>query len=352
MSSLVTKVDKGTLIKWAISIILTGVFLLIPEQGFYTHTVKMFVSITVFCLAVVAMELLGELTIGILLPSLYCFFNVAPANIIFSPWVGTTMMLFFGAMFFAQTLMESGLLHRVALWIMCKVKGNYILLLLAIMMVGVVINLMTAGRGYVVIGALAFGLCKALNAIGTRVGAAIAVSAMVGSCSSHVFSYAAGSWAVIKQMGAEFISDTDITPLGILMHNWPMFFVCVLIVIVIGKIYKPENGTLGDISYLQEQYDSLGKMTRVEKWNLVMMTIVLAYIFTVDLHGLNINYAFMIIPWMVLLPGINAADVNTVRNVNLAPTIFAAACMAIGTIASHLGLGTVITPCRRNRTGN
>lgn len=342
MGGLFANEDKGTLIKWAVSIVLAGIFLLIPEQGIYTYNVKMFMAITVFCLAVVAMELLGEYAVGILLPSLYCFFNVAPAATIFSPWVGTTMMLFFGAMFFAATLENCGLLHRVALWIMCKLKGNYILLLLAIMMVGVVLNLMTSGRGYLVIGALAFGLCKSLNAIGTRVGAAIAVSAMVGSCTSHVFSYAAGSWAVIKQMGAEFISNTDITPLGMILHNWPMFFVCVLIVVVIGKIYKPEGGTLGDVSYLQYELDNLGKMSREEKWNLVMMMLVLVYIFTVDWHGLNINYAFMIIPWMVLLPGIKAADAKTVRSVNTAPIIFAAACMGIGTVASSLGLGNVL----------
>ena len=212
MSASGAMMDKKAWMKWIISLALGGIFLLIPEQGVYTYNVKMFFTITVICLALVAFEVLSELAVGVLLPSLYCFFNVAPADVVFAPWLDTTMMLLVGSFFMATSLEECGLLRRVACWIMCKAKGNYIMILMAMYLTGVVLNLMTTGRGYLIIGALAFGLCVTLNALGTRVGAAVAVSAMIGACSSHMFTYAATNWAVIKSMGAEYLSDDAVTP--------------------------------------------------------------------------------------------------------------------------------------------
>lgn len=342
-------VDKKTIIKWCISIVMGGVFLVVPERGLYTHNVKLFLAITIICLAVVAFELVGELVIGVLLPSLYCFFSVAPADVVFAPWLDTTMMLFAGSLFMAASLEECGLLRRVACWIMCKVKGSYVKMLLALMFSGVVLNFMTSGRGYLIIGALAFGLCVTLNELGTKVGAAIALAAMIGACSSHTFIYSAGSWAVIKSMGGDYLSDSDVNPLTMVLHNWPMFLVCIVTVFIIGKWYKPAQ-PLPEISFFKEQLDKMGKMTKREKWNAFMMLCIIVFIFTSGLHGLSINYAFCILPWMVYLPFINAADKDTLRKVNLAPLIFAAGCMGIGTVAATLGLGEALVDLLSNLT--
>ena len=78
MGANTAKMGKSYYIKWIICAVLGGIFLLFPEQGIYTHEVKLFFSLTVLSLALVAFELVGELVIGVLLPSLYCFFNVAP----------------------------------------------------------------------------------------------------------------------------------------------------------------------------------------------------------------------------------------------------------------------------------
>ena len=341
MSANIKKFEKSYYIKWAISIFLGAIFLFIPEQGVYTYNVKVFLAITVLSLALVAFELVGELVVGIALPSFYAFFNVASADVIFSPWVGTTMMLFMGGLFFAATLDDCGLLRRTALLIMCKAKGSYMTMLMGLLTVGIVLNFMTSGRAYIMIGPLGVGLCMALNSRGNRVGAAIALACMIGTCTSHVFIYAAGSWAVINKMGAAYISSNDITPLTMLIHCWPMIIVCFLTMFIIGKWYKPTEN-LPEVTYFQEELAKMGKMSREEKWNFVMMAIVMIYIFTTSIHGLDINYAFCLIPWMVYLPGINAATAQTLKKANIGTVVFAAGCMGIGTVASSLGLGGVL----------
>ena len=46
-----SSISKVEFIKWAVVIGLSAIFLLIPEQGFYTYQFKMFITITVYGLS-------------------------------------------------------------------------------------------------------------------------------------------------------------------------------------------------------------------------------------------------------------------------------------------------------------
>jgi di/tricarboxylate transporter len=72
-----------------------------------------------------------------------------------------------------------------------------------------------------------------------------------------------------------------------------------------------------------------------------MIALVL-YAFTYSIHGLDLNLGLAIIPWLVYLPFINGADEQTAARMNWQMVFFIASCMSIGTVASSLGLGTVI----------
>ena len=86
----------------------------------------------------------------------------------------------------------------------------------------------------------------------------------------------------------------------------------------------------------------MGPVTRVEKANAIMLVILLVYIFTVQIHKLDINLGFAIIPFMVYLPFVNGADSDAIKDVNYSVILFVAACMGIGTVASNLGLGVAL----------
>ena len=298
-------------IKWLLTIILSAIFLFIPEQGIYTGEVKMFMAITVGALALAAFELVPILFISILMPALWALFKVAPTSVIMSPWVGTTMIMIFGAYFMAASLERSGLLRRIAFYLMCKVKGNYFVLLFSIMCVGVIMNILTAGRGYLIMAALGVGLCMSLDCMEKKLGAGIASAIMLGACTSHAYTYQVSGWSIIMKMAEGHIGPTDVTPLSIILHNWPLFFVSVFILFLTSKMFKPEEG-LGEIVYFEEQLKNMGAVTRVEKANAVMLAVLLVYIFTIQIHKLDINLGFAIIPFMVYLPFVNGADSSVV----------------------------------------
>ena len=334
-------ISRAEMIKWIITIVLAAVFLLVPEQGIYTAQVKMFMAITVGALALAAFELVPILFISILMPALWALFKVAPVAVIMSPWVGTTMIMIFGAYFMAASLERSGLLRRIAYYLMCKVKGNYFVLLFSIMCVGIVMNILTAGRGYLIMAALGVGLCMSLNCMEKKLGAGIASAIMLGACTSHAYTYQVSGWSIIMKMAEGYIGPTDVTPLSIILHNWPLFFVSLFILFLTAKMFKPEEG-LGEIIYFKEQLKNMGPVSRVEKANAVMLVVLLVYIFTIQIHKLDINLGFAIIPFMVYLPFVNGADSDAVKDVNYSVILFVAACMGIGTVASSLGLGVAL----------
>lgn len=223
-----------------------------------------------------AFEIVPTLMISLLMPALWMILKVAPASVVLSPWLTTTPLMVVGALFMAATLEDCGLLRRLAYYLMCKVKGSYMGLLFSITIVTVILNILTSGRGYLIMGPLAIGLCVSLNGMQKNLGAGLAAAVMVGGCTSHVYTYQASGWGVLMQMAGNYVGPTDITPLSIMMHNWPMFFVSLIVIFIAGKMFKPEE-ELGEITYFQMKLQEMGKITRREKVNGLMLAIILVY---------------------------------------------------------------------------
>ena len=324
-------------IQWGVSLLLTLACYVIPEQGIYTHQVKLFLTITVFSLALAAFELVPNLVVAVVMSGFWIVAGVADIATVMSSWTTPTMLMLIGAFFISASLEDSGLLKRVAFYLMCKVKGNYFALLMSLMVVSILLNILTFGNAYVIMPPLALGLCISLNGMKKKLGAGIAAAVMLGCATSHAYTYHVAAWGVISQLGAPFLGDDVVTPFSIIIHNWPLFIISVILLWVVSKWYKPEED-LGDIAYFRQHLAKMGPISRREKANAVVLGVLLLYSFTVNLTGLDLNYGFALIPFALFLPFINGATQQTVEKVNFEMLFFVAACMAIGTVATQLGL--------------
>ena len=126
LNNVQNSISRGEIVKWLICAILTLACLVVPEQGIYTTEVKLFLTVTVFGLSLAAFELVPTFFIAIVMPALWLILKVAPASVVMSPWVGTTMPMLVGAFFLGATLEDCGILRRIAFFLMCKVKGSYL----------------------------------------------------------------------------------------------------------------------------------------------------------------------------------------------------------------------------------
>jgi di/tricarboxylate transporter len=333
--------NRSLAIKWLISAALAAVFFIVPEQGIYTLAFKQFLTITVFGLALAAFELVPLLSISIAMPAAWIALGVSPAATVMSPWVGTTFLMIISALFMAASLEDSGFLRRIAYYLMCKTKSNYTALLLSITLVSIILNILTSGRGYLVMAPLVAGLCLSLDGMEKKLGAGLAMAVMIGGCQAHAFTYQASGWGVILKLGEGTLSPADYTPLDVMFYNWPLLIVSIVTILIIARWYKPES-ELGEAGYFKEKLAEMGKMTRREKTNAAMTVLVLVYIFTVGIHKQDVNLGFALIPWLVYIPGLDGADANTVKKVNFPIIFFVAACMSIGVVAASMGVGDVM----------
>lgn len=335
------QVSRSTLVKWCISIILATVFVIIPTGDVYTYEIKWFLAITAFGLALSAFELVSTGVIGILLPALWLLANVAPANVALQVWGSSTAVLVFGALFIGVTLEKCGLLQRISYFIMSKVKGGYFSLLATVMIVCVFLNIITNGQGYIVSGALFAGMFYALGKENRKLGVGLCMATLLGSCTSHSYTYQAVAWSIILPSAEGYEGADLVTPASIMLHNWPMFFVSLLILFIVSKWYKPAEYSV-DNTYFKEKLSKLGKMSHREKANCVVMLILLVLIFTTSIHHISVDVIMGLTPLLLFLPGVNGADEKTLRQFPFEMFFFVLSCGTIGSVATYLGIGDII----------
>lgn len=339
---MINNISKSILIKWCISVLSSIICLLIPEQGFYTITIRNFLAVTVFFLTLTAFEIVPDLFVGILLPTAYIGLGIAPANVVMSPWIGTTMLMIVGAFVIAASLESCGLLKRLVYFLMCKVKSNYLALLFTIMFVGILINILTSGRAYLIMPPLCYGLCVSLNCIGRKMGVGIATACLLGSCTSHAFTYQPTVWGIIMNISKDYVTSSSVTPFNIILYCWPLLFACCLILFLVSKWYKPDQ-EIGSFEYFFDELKAMGQISRREKVNTIVLGILLIYIFTISITKLDLNLGFAAIPFLLFLPFVDGADQEIFQKINWSMFFLFTGFIAIGTVANNLGIGQILS---------
>lgn len=163
MSASSATFSRSNVIKWLITFIITMIFVLIPSQGFYDGNIKKFFIITVFSLCVIAFEFFPLLIMAAVMPILWVFTGVCSFETAMGPWMGSTMPMMVGIFVMVACLEESGLITRIAFFLMSKVSGSYMKLCFAIYFVSFLISVITLGNAQYIMCVLCAGTCFALK---------------------------------------------------------------------------------------------------------------------------------------------------------------------------------------------
>lgn len=336
--------NKILLLKWAFTIIVSLVLFLIPDTGLYAGAVKGFFVITVFSLSIMAFEFFPPGVMPIVMPLLYVIFQIAPFEVVMSPWTTSTMMITIGAFLLSIELEESGFLNRVACYLMSKVNGSYTKLLVAIYFVGVLLTLVTLGAGYMFMPALCAGLCAALLAKKKKAGAGIAMACILGTCTARAFLCPITAFVLIRGAAGGLADDVNFDILRAIFHNCPMFLVCLFMVWLFAQMCKPKGEESKNYNgeYFKAELKKLGAMGTSEKKTAVLLFCVFGYIVTLNWHKLPVDYAMMLFPWLGFLPGVNIANESTFKKINWQMIFFTSGCLSIGAVATTIGLRDAI----------
>lgn len=334
----VKKLDKSA-IGWVLFVIIPIFTSLIPTSEVFTIKVKIFSIITLAAIVIFAFEMLPKMVVGLLFPIAYVITKTAPAEVVFSPWTTSIPWMFLGGLVLYSVLLRVGLLKRIAYLLISKVGSSYNKLLFGITITGFVMFLFAPGSVYIPMAALTYGICKALDLGKSKESAGIMLTGFFSSYMPQYFIYSSDI-NNIQQLGSSVVK-TKLTFLEYFYHNMlALFWICIL-VFVASRIFKPSK-ELNAISFAKRELEILGKFTTGEKKAALVSGILMIYLLTGNIHGLDIAWGFPLAACLFFLPGIDIGKEEDLRNVNMSMLFFITSCLAIGNIANHLGLGQVI----------
>ena len=325
---------KSDKYKWLATIVMTMLVFCIPVDGVFTDKVQLFLAITTFVILLVAFELFDVMIPAVLLPTLYCATGLVPVNVAFSAWTGTTVWMILGSLVLAVILDECGLLTRIALWSIRKCGGSLTGTIYGVFITGIIVNFITFCNAYIIIVTLAYGVAKALDPERTKVSAVICMAGLMGGLSTCVFlynpAYIALAEAVVQTAHPAFNMNWYVPSVYLL----PIVPIDFLIIWVMTKIFRTNEVKGSSLEYFDAKYRELGPMSMKEKKCVVILALLMVFLFTTPLHGINPAWGFMIAPYLMFFPGIAVADKGCIKKTNYAILFFLAACISIGGVGN------------------
>ena len=94
--------------------------------------------------------------------------------------------------------------------------------------------------------------------------------------------------------------------------------------------------------FYQAEYAKLGKMSFDEKKGTGFMVLLIVFMLTGSIHHMELDWAFILIPWLMFIPGVKVASSDDVKNVDFSMVFFCVACLSIGNVSNYLGIGTMV----------
>lgn len=331
--------DKNSLWKWALTFAFSLSIMLIPTNEVFTPSLRLFFAVTSFVIFLFIFEFAPLLVSAALLPALYIFSGLAPIDVVLSPWLKPVVYMAIGAFIFANVLDECGLLRRICLWCIVKCGGTYNKTLYAFYLAGVILSIITFGRGYIIIATMAYGICKAFGYDKPCKESAIIMSvACIGAFGCTAFIYSPVTISLL-QSGIEAVGLTvTMNWYTAFVYNWPHIISALLFIWVMTKIFKTKNFIVANgQEYFKEELNALGKISKEEIHSLIILAVIVGYILTQSLHGWSLEYIFFLAPYLLFFPGLRAATVQSANKVSLNVLIFMTSCMGIGTVGVSVG---------------
>lgn len=337
----VKKLSPAKMIQWTITAIIVGSVLLVPCNAAFTFQIKMFIVVTALGILLVAFELLNLMAVSMMMPIGYLVFGLGPAEVVYSAWTMTLPTVMIGGYLLANILDRVGLLKRIAYWSVIRVGGSYYGMLFGIFIAGTILNIATGGNAWVIMAAFTYGLCKSFNLGKSRDSTLIMLVGAFAATSTCVFAYTPYFMSILLN-GTHSVDPTiRLTWMQYFIHMCPYALFIVAFVWLMPKLFKPTQKLPGKEFYL-EAYKKLGKMEKDEKKSAIVAAGLILFMLTGGMHKIELDWAFIVIPWLLFLPGVGVGREEDVRKIDFSMIFFLVACLTIGKMSAYLGLGRLL----------
>ena len=211
--------------------------------------------------------------------------TVADITVEFS---GTTVWLCIGVFIMSVGINNSGFMKRLALWVLTKFPGTYRGQVTAMMLAGIITTPMIPSS-YAKTSIMAPLIGQVCEAVGAQPNSKAARGLW--------FANFMGTYI----LGIAFMSGSAFVALMIgfmqgLVFTWGSWLKCTIVwyvvLIVLTYLYctiicKPKEKLAGDVTFLKEQYNALGAVSKKEKQGIIIVALAIVLWITQKVHGVD-----------------------------------------------------------------
>lgn len=335
-----TEKTKNWLI-WGVTLLCPLALLLLPQQGAFTWKIQEYLAVTLLAILCFAFGKVNQTMVSVLLPVLYIVLKIATPAQALAPYTQSTIWMLFGGFIMADILTDTGLLKRMALKCILLTGGSYKGLHWGIAFAGLVLSIIIPGKVPIFLAALTFGIIKAMDYTGKEASGLMITAAVAAIVPNTSFIYNPNFFVMVTA-GMKATGPLQLTWMGYFLNNavclvWYIFLIWLSIKMFASK------AAVNAKEYISQTYATLGAMTGNEKKGLFFVLLLLILLLTPQYHGIAAPWCFVLIPCLMLLPGVEITNPNKImKNANYSFLFFVGGCMSIGTVAGAIGVGKII----------
>ena len=334
-------INKTTWLKWGITLLVPlAIYFLVPASEAYSLEIRKYFLLTMICIFLFVFELLPGAIIGLCLTIGYPLLKVCSLQTALSTWGNSLIFQSIAILLLIECLQNTTLLKRVSYKLAGAVSGSYLGILLGLALSGVVLAIMIpASTASFINMALALGLIKSLK-LSPKEPATVGfmLVSFFSVIDAHNFLYSTFGIGLGANLIAATVEGFSLSYTKIILDNLIFILQLFILVPIIAKVF-PAKQKLNGKEFFYDELAALGKWSATDKKALVIMILMIVFLMTNSLHGLDMTFGFIGACILFYLPKIEIGTTENLQSVSISFPIIVASCMAIGTVGSSIGVG-------------
>ena len=334
--------EKSLKIKWLVALALP-IILYIGLIGFQVEqTLALYFTVTFTGILLFLLELMPNAVSALLLMFAYVAFNLAPLDVVFSGWLAESIWVTVGCLFMCHITQKTSLMERLVCMIVTCTSGSYLSILISMVILNLITILFIPGSMMtLVIVVISYSVCEELELGRSKAAAGIMLGSLATGYHSLIsFLYVPGYFTMLTD-SAKSVMDVDVNYFIQFKHNWVFIFVIIAEVLIINRVFAPKD-FVGVKEKFIKKAAALPPTTSVEKRMVVLYIGLAIFLMTSSIHQIPMWFGFIMVTVLFFTPIIGIGKQEDVSQVNYGLLIFMVACLGIGNVANHLGIGQMI----------
>lgn len=265
-------------------------------------------------------------------------FKVAEPEVIFSPWLGSTMWLIIGAYIIAHAVASSGLGERIAYSVIIRFVNSYRSIILSIFALNIILSLIIPHpfpKAFLILAVMkvvmdSAKMCKTDRVkIGFAVFASAVPTSMLFLTGDSSFAPLVGKFAEVTVSWVDWLKYMSIPALAMVILTCVLFFI----------LFKPSEEVVVNKDEIRMKLAELGRLTTKEIRTIIWLVIAIVLWMTDSVHGIDVGWITLLIAVCMSMPIVG--EIITPKawsEVPVATLMFLSAALAISRVGGSTGM--------------